>query len=82
MANHYHYTMCGLDYVYLLSGFRRHDTVYGKGASIERVDDLDISIAIAVILRHTRLRGQELKFLRGLWTEFYLPNRLGQKHCF
>ena len=37
----YHYTMCGLDYVYLTNGYREHVTEYGSGISIERADALD-----------------------------------------
>lgn len=62
----YQYTMCGLDYVYLLDGYRKHETKYGSGVAIEHADELDRQIAAYVILSHTRLRGQEVRFLRAL----------------
>lgn len=62
----YHYTMCGLDYVYLRNGYRTHETEYGQGISIERADGLDRMIALIIITSHSRLRGQEVRFLRSL----------------
>ena len=77
----YHYTMCGLDYVYLLSGYRLHDTDYGEGASIEKADELDRSIAFAVVASQARLRGQEVRFLRALthYSQAELASQLGVK---
>lgn len=77
----YHYTLCGLDYVVLHSGYRFHETEYGDGVSIERTDDLDRVIAVRVITSHARIRGQEVRFLRSL-TEFSqtdVANLLGVK---
>jgi DNA-binding transcriptional regulator YiaG len=62
----YHYTMCGLDYVFLRNGFIHHETDYGPGTSIERADDLDRAIAMMVLSAHARLRGQEVRFLRAM----------------
>ncbi|MDF1732961.1 MAG: hypothetical protein P1U49_15760 [Minwuia sp.] len=62
----YHYTMCGLDYVYLRNGFQFEETPYGSGVSIEKADSLDQSIAYSVITSPARLRGQEVRFLRVL----------------
>ena len=62
----YHYTMCGLDYVYLCNGYQLHDTPYGKGVTIERAEALDRSIAFDVLVSQARLRGQEVRFLRSL----------------
>ena len=77
----YHYTMCGLDYVYLKSGYRGHDTEYGSGVSIERADELDRMIAALVITSHTRLRGQEVRFLRALMrhSQAEIANHIGVK---
>jgi len=77
----YHYTMCGLDYVYLENGFQRHETDYGEGVSIDRSDDLDRAIARLVVTATTRLRGQEVRFFRALlhWSQTELANELGVK---
>ena len=79
----YHYTMCGLDYVYLRSGYREHDTDYGKGVSIECADNLDRAIAIRVIGGYARLRGQEVRFLRALMgrSQTDIANLLGVKRA-
>jgi DNA-binding transcriptional regulator YiaG len=65
----YHYTMCGLDYVYLRNGFRRRETAYGATTAIERVDHLNRAIASCVITGFARLRGQEVRFLRSILDE-------------
>lgn len=77
----YHYKMCGLDYVYLLNGFRTHETEYGEGVSIENAKDLDQTIAVTVISSLSRLRGQEVRFLRALThlSQTELANELGIK---
>ena len=77
----HHYTMCGLDYVYLRSGFRIHETDYGTGISIERADGLDRAIAGVIVTSHARLRGQEVRFLRSLlgYSQTELANELGLK---
>lgn len=62
----YHYTMCGLDYVHLRSGYRTHKTEYGKGVAVEHADALDRVIAGYVVTSDARLRGQEVRFLRSL----------------
>lgn len=77
----HHYTMCGLDYVYLRSGFRIHETDYGTGVSIERADGLDRAIAAVIVTSHARIRGQEVRFLRSLlgYSQTELANELGLK---
>ena len=77
----HHYTMCGLDYVYLRSGFHIHETDYGTGVSIERADGLDRAIAAVIVTSHARLRGQEVRFLRSLLgcSQTELANELGLK---
>ena len=66
MTERYHYTACGLDYVYLLNGFKEHETPYGQGVSIQDADGLHETIALAVISSPHALRGQEVRFLRSL----------------
>ena len=62
----HHYTMCGLDYVYLKSGVTKHETDYGSGISVKNGDELDRVIAGYVITSLARLRGQEVRFLRAI----------------
>lgn len=58
------YAECGLDNVYLENGHVRHDTPYGKGVSIERVEQLHAAIGSWVVGQRAPLRGAELRFLR------------------
>ncbi len=66
MTGPHHYTECGLDYIYLLNGFKVHETPYGEGISIQNADGLHKAIALAVIISPNALRGQEVRFLRSL----------------
>jgi len=65
MTEGFHYTACGLDYVYLQNGYRVHETKHGKGVAISNADGLHDAIARAVIEYLPRLRGQEVRFLRS-----------------
>ena len=62
----FHYTNCGLDYVYLVNGVEVHETPYGRGVAIENADGLHQAIAIDVVSSPQALRGQEVRFLRSL----------------
>jgi len=66
MSEIYHYTGCGLDYVRLVNGFTHHDTPYGGGVSIEDMDGLHDQIARYIVSSPSRLRGQEVRFLRSM----------------
>jgi len=66
MTEGYHYTGCGLDYVYLLNGYTLHKTAHGTGVSIKDAKQLHERIALDVIGRPHPLRGQEVRFLRGM----------------
>jgi DNA-binding transcriptional regulator YiaG len=60
-----HYTMSGLDYVYLLNGFTvENDPDYGRIVTIEDERDLHRAIGLYVITRPRNLTGAEFKFLR------------------
>lgn len=59
-----HYTACGLDDVYLLSGYKRHETAHGLGVSVKDVDDLHRAIADHLVREKKALTGKEFRFLR------------------
>ena len=60
----YHYTQCGLDDVYLLNGYKRHETPYGNGVSVENVYGLYDAIAESLCKNKALLGGKEIRFLR------------------
>lgn len=63
-AGLYHYRTSGLDNVYLLNGFKHHDTGYGKGVSIQNLDGLHRAIAVHLVGLERGLLGKEFRFLR------------------
>jgi DNA-binding transcriptional regulator YiaG len=65
MTEGYHYTTCGLDYVYLQNGYRVRETKHGRGVSISNAQGLHEAIARALVGASFRLRGQEVRFLRA-----------------
>lgn len=60
----YHYTDCGLPNVWLVNGFKVHDTPYGKGVAIENLQGLHECIAIELVYSNKPLNGAEFRFLR------------------
>lgn len=60
----YHYTMCGLDNVWLENGYTETDTPYDKAVKIEDADELDRAIAMALVDKPEPLSGKEFRFLR------------------
>lgn len=62
----HHYTGCGLDYVWLVNGFKYVETPHGRGARIHDLDGLLKAIADRIISGPERLRGQEVRFLRSM----------------
>jgi DNA-binding transcriptional regulator YiaG len=60
----FHYTACGLKNIYLLNGFKFHQTPYGKTISIENINGLHSAIAQDIITNHPQLSGDEVRFLR------------------
>lgn len=60
----YHYTECGLDDIYLLSGYEIESTSYGDGVSIKHVDELHKAIGHSLVTQKKVLSGKELRFLR------------------
>lgn len=80
MKKPYHYTECGLDYVYLLDGFESIKTAYGRAVRVANASKLDRAIAQIVVRDQNRLTGQEVRFLRGLldMTQAVLGSALGK----
>jgi DNA-binding transcriptional regulator YiaG len=60
----YHYTACGLDNIYLGNGFKLEKNSYGRGVSIEMLDDLHEAIARNLVQKPEKLTGKEIRFLR------------------
>jgi DNA-binding transcriptional regulator YiaG len=65
MTEGYHYTACGLDYVYLHNGYEVRETPHGRAVAIQDARGLHEAIARAVISSPGTLRGQEVRFLRA-----------------
>lgn len=60
----FHYTACGLDWVYLLNGvLREKDPDYGELVTVKSEDELLKAIAAHIIEKDT-LSGREFRFLR------------------
>jgi putative transcriptional regulator len=59
-----HYLECGLDDVYLLSGYEVEQTSYGEGISIKNLDQLHTAIGDYLTRKKKALTGKELRFLR------------------
>ena len=64
LDNHYHYTECGLDYVYLANGFELVETPWGEGVHIENAEALHAELGLMVARLERPLTGAELRFLR------------------
>lgn len=65
MMDGFHYTQCGLDYIWLLNGYTVEDTRWGPSVSIQDADGLHQAIGRAIVGGSQRLRGQEVRFLRA-----------------
>src|ERR1700683_4107103 len=63
-AEPYHYTMCGLDDVYLLKGVHDVKTAYGPSVIIHNLDGLHEVIAERLARNKKALNGKEMRFLR------------------
>lgn len=58
------YKGCGLDDVYLASGYDRYETPYGSGISIKNLESLHAQIGLHLIKYRKALSGKEIRFLR------------------
>lgn len=60
----YRYTMCGLDDIYLVSGYERADSQYGAGVVIHDMDGLHRAIGLHLATEKKALNPKEVRFLR------------------
>lgn len=76
----YHYTECGLDDIYLVSGYDVEETEYGEAVSVKKADELHKAIGFHLAIESKVLTGKELRFLRNQMnlTQAELGRRVGQ----
>lgn len=60
----YHYTGCGLNYVYLKNGYNMKKTPYGDGVTIHDIDGLHRAIASDIVENRPELSPDEFRFMR------------------
>jgi DNA-binding transcriptional regulator YiaG len=60
----YHYTLCGLDDIYLVSGYELTTTPYGEGVVVHNMDGLHQAIGEHLAESKKELSPKELRFLR------------------
>jgi putative transcriptional regulator len=60
----YQYKLCGLDDIYLRSGYKRTKTGYGDGVVIENIPSLHRAIGLHLVESKKTLNGKEVRFLR------------------
>lgn len=60
----YHYKDSGLDNIYLVNGFEKHETAYGAGVAIDDIDGLHKAIGKWLATVPKLITGAELRFLR------------------
>ncbi len=59
-----HYEECGLDEIFLASGYERVSTPYGDAIAIKDQDGLHEAIARHLVASKKALEGKEVRFLR------------------
>jgi putative transcriptional regulator len=60
----FHFSISGLDNIYLLSGYELHTTSHGPGISFTDTDGLSRAIGRYLVHQKRRLTGKEWLFLR------------------
>ena len=60
----HHYVECGLNDVWLMNGFERHDSPRGQSISIKDIDALHQAIGEHLSRNKRDLTGAEIRFLR------------------
>lgn len=65
MKKQLHYTACGLDNVWLESGYVIKQTRHGEAVAVSDVDGLHKLLALQLVDKPARLSGKEFRFLRA-----------------
>lgn len=60
----YHYKTCGLENIYLKTGYTLKETPYGRAVSIDDIEGLHLAIASDLLRQKTPLTGRQFRFLR------------------
>ena len=60
----FHYTLCGLDNIYLMNGYSVEETPYGEALSIKHADELHTAIGVHLVQNRKVLSPREVRFLR------------------
>lgn len=60
----YHYTESGLNNIWLVNGYKKHKTPFGKGVAIENIEGLHKGIAMRIVSHKPHMSGAEFRFLR------------------
>lgn len=60
----FHYTLSGLDYIWLKNGYQVRETEYGEAVAIEDMEGLHRLIAQDIVSNRVQLTGSEFRFLR------------------
>jgi len=60
----FHYKGCGLDDIYLLSGYKIEQTAHGEGVLIKNISGLHKAIGCFLATQKKTLNAKELRFLR------------------
>jgi DNA-binding transcriptional regulator YiaG len=60
----YEYTGCGLDGIFLKNGYSIVETSYGKGVTIDNLEDLHRAIAGDILAQKTPMSGHQFRYLR------------------
>ena len=61
----YNYKGCGLEDVFLVSGYDLEETPYGNGVRVRHIDKLHDAIGLFLVTNRKVLSGKELRFLRN-----------------
>ena len=59
-----HYKTCGLGNIWLLSGYKTHETKYGTSFSYEDIDELYRTITIELCINDWKMSPEIIRFLR------------------
>lgn len=76
----YHYTEGGLRNIWLVNGYERVETRYGKALTIQDLPGLTRAICKALIRKNSKLTGAEFRYLRQamLMSQASLGRTLGR----